>query len=163
MYDFLSGELIELEAKPAPGYRFVNWSGGSNETSETIHVEMTCDKNITAVFTEITYTLTVDASPSIGGKVIVESPQPAEGYVVGTEVTLTAVASEGYQFGHWSGAAPGSENQTTIIMDSGKELIANFIELSLPPFAWWWIVVGVVLIGLLLYFLTTRNLGSREK
>ena len=155
--------MVELEAKPALGYRFVNWSGGSNETSETIHVEMTCDKNITAVFTEITYTLTVDASPSVGGKVIVESPQPAEGYVVGTEVTLTAVASEGYQFSHWSGAASGSENQTTMIMDSGKELIANFIELSSPPFAWWWIVVGVVVIGLLLYFLTTRKLGSRKK
>ncbi len=123
---------------------------------------MTCNKSVTVIFALITYTVTVNVSPSVGGKVIVEPSQPAEGYAVGTEVTLTAIAGEGYQFSHWSGAASGSENQTTIIMDSGKELVANFIELPSLPFAWWWIVAGVVVIGLLLYFLTTRKLGSGE-
>ncbi len=132
-------------------------------SGDSASIQMTCPKSVTAIFALITYTLTVNVSPSVGGKVTMESPQPAEGYVVGTEVALTAIASEGYQFSHWSGAASGTETQTTIIMDLGKKLIANFIELSSPLFAWWWIVVGVVVIGLLLYFLTTRRLGSRKK
>jgi len=123
---------------------------------------MTCDKEATAVFSHIIYDLTVGVNPSDGGEVIVESPQPDEGYIVGTKVILAAIASEGYEFSHWSGALSGSENPTRIVMDSGKELSANFTGMS--SFAWWWIVVGVVTIGLLLsYFLAIRKLGLQEK
>ena len=122
---------------------------------------MDCDKKVIATFSQITYSLTVNISPSAGGKVIVEPPQPAERYGVGTEVTLTAIASEGYEFSHWSGAVSGSENPTTITMDSSKGLSANFTEVPWLLSAWWWIVLGIVVIGLLVYFLAIRRLRSQ--
>lgn len=147
---------------PSSGYYFVNWSGDLTDGGDTISIVMTCDKEVTAIFSQIIYDLTVSVNPSDGGEVIVKSPQPAEGHIVGTEVILTAIASEGYEFSHWSGALSGSENPTTIVMDSGKELSASFTGVS--SFAWWWIVVGVAAIGLLLiYFLAIRRSGLQEK
>ena len=83
--------------------------------------------------------------------------QPAEGYVAGTEVTVTAIAADGYRFDHWSGALSGSENPTTLIMVSGKEVTANFTK----PIPWWGIVAGVTggaLISLAFYLLVIRRL-----
>jgi hypothetical protein len=43
------------------------------------------------------------------------------------------------------------------------ELIANFIKLSPQQFPWWWIVVGVVFIGPVVYFLVARRAGIEGK
>ena len=132
------------------------------DSSDTISIVMDCDNEVTAIFSQITYDLTVSVDPRDGGKVITESPRPAARYVVGTEITITAVASEGYEFSHWSGALSGSENPATIIMDSHTELHANYTEVS--SFPWWWIVVGVTVGGLILtYLLATRRSGLEEK
>ncbi|MGB5925595.1 MAG: hypothetical protein WBH01_05820 [Dehalococcoidia bacterium] len=72
-------------------------------------------------------TLVINVAPSDSGMVTLSPSQPAEGYVAGTEVTLTAVASEGYKFSHWSGATSGSQSPTTITIDSDKEVSASFI------------------------------------
>ena len=66
---------------------------------------------------------------------------------MGATVTLTAIASEGYEFDHWSGNLSGSENPTTIIMDSDKEITANFTEVTSSTFPWKWIVLGVIVVA----------------
>jgi len=152
-YTFAHGASVSLEAAPTSGYDFANWSGALSGSENPTTITMDSGKEVTANFVQTAYTLTHKISPSGGGTVTLEPSQPA-GYVTGTGVTLTAIASEGYEFDHWSGALSGSENPTIITMDSGKEVGANFTEVTSSPFPWWWIVVGVVVmvIGLLIYF-----------
>jgi hypothetical protein len=159
VYTFAEGTSVNLEAIPASDYTFANWSGDLSSSENPTTVIMDSDKEVMANFTQITYTLTVDVRPT-SGMVTLEPSQPAEGYVAGAEVTLTAVASEGYKFDHWSGSLVSSENTITITMDSDKEITASFIEVASSTFPWWWIVVGVVVVGLLVYFLVISGLRA---
>ncbi len=156
-----AGESVSLKAVPLPGYRFVSWVGSLPSDSESISIEMTCTKDVTAVFIRIAYPLAAGIAPGESGTAVLEPAQPDEGYSMGTEVTITALPDKGYRFSHWSGAVSGSENPITIIMDSGKQLNANFTKVPLLQRIWWWIVIGVVVIGFLVYFLVRRTLPSR--
>jgi hypothetical protein len=152
------GTEVTLTAIASEGYEFDHWSGALSGSENPTMITMDSDKEVTANFIQITYTLTVGVSPNDRGTVTLEPSPSAEGYVVGTEVTLTAIASEGHEFDHWSGALSGSKNPTMITMDSEKEVVAHFIEVTSSPFPWWWIVVGVVVAGLPLYFLVIKRL-----
>jgi hypothetical protein len=164
-YTFAEGTSVNLEAVPAYSPNFINWSGDLSGSENPTAITMDSDKEVTANFTQITYTLTANSSQSGNGTITLEPSQPAEGYVARTEVTLTAVASDGYEFDHWSGASFDLKNQITITMDSAKEIAANFIEVSSSAFPWWWIVVGVgvVLTGLLGYFPLSRRSQAKKK
>jgi hypothetical protein len=75
----------------------------------------------------ICYTLTTSVNPSGGGTVSVNpSPNCGSQYTSGTSVTLTANPSAGRTFLNWNGDASGSDNPTTIVMNSNKNVIANF-------------------------------------
>jgi len=75
----------------------------------------------------ICYTLTTSVNPSGSGTVSVNpSPNCGAQYTSGTSVTLTANPSVGRTFLNWSGDASGSNNPTTIVMNSNKNVIANF-------------------------------------
>jgi len=49
-------------------------------------------------------------------------------YNCGTEVTIKAIPESGYRFSEWSGDASGTDNPTTINVDSDKSVTANFIR-----------------------------------
>jgi hypothetical protein len=73
------------------------------------------------------YTLTVTSTE--GGQVTI----PDEGtlsYYEGEEVSLTAVAENGYQFAHWAGdvstIADPDAASTTIVMNDDYSIVANF-------------------------------------
>ncbi len=118
-----SGVSLTLAATPAPGYRFVSWSGDVSGTASSISVTMDSNKNITANFARVTYTLSVSASPYGAGTV---SP-PGGTYEYGQQLTLTAIPAPGYRFSHWSGDASGTSQTVTLLMNSGKTVIANFV------------------------------------
>jgi len=130
-YTLAQGASVDLRAVPAPGYEFDHWSGSLSGSENPTVITMDSDKEVTAYFTQITYTLTVDVSPDGGGTVTLEPSPPGGVYVEGTEVTLTADASEGYEFDHWevNGALSGSENPTIITMDSDKEVTSHFVHI----------------------------------
>jgi hypothetical protein len=71
----------------------------------------------------IIYTLTTSANPSDGGTV---SPSTQQ-YDEGKTATITATASSEYLFQSWSGAI-GSSNSTSVVMNSDKSVIANFVK-----------------------------------
>jgi len=74
------------------------------------------------------YTLTVNVYPSGSGRVVLE---PSGGvYPAGTVVTLTAQPNSGYSFNMWGGDLSGSQNPTTITMNSNKTVIAQFVSTS---------------------------------
>ncbi|RLF51769.1 MAG: hypothetical protein DRN11_02205, partial [Thermoplasmata archaeon] len=77
------------------------------------------------------YTLTVSVNPEGAGNI---SMNPAGGvYEESTIVTLTAIANEGYVFAYWSGDASGTNPTIQIIMNSNKNIIANFQLPNTPP------------------------------
>ncbi len=119
-YDY--GTEVSVTAVPNSGYQFSGWSGDATGTTNPITVTMDGDKSITANFSTIQYTLTIAAGA--GG-----TTNPAPGnytYDTGTQVAVTAVPNDGYQFSHWSGDASGTTNPITITMDADKSITANF-------------------------------------
>ena len=44
-------------------------------------------------------------------------------------MALTAVPAPGYSFDRWSGDASGTDNPTTITIDSNKSVVAHFKKL----------------------------------
>jgi hypothetical protein len=140
----------------------VEWSGYLNDNSESARIELSCDKEITAVFSPVLCVLATSVDPINCGLVTVETPPstPEGCYLAGTEVIIEAVASKGYQFSHWSGDVTGSKNPVTIVMGPDKQINANFTPQT--PFPWWWLAVGisVVVIVPLVYLRFIRKTAA---
>jgi len=70
----------------------------------------------------VEYTLTVFLSPPDGGTV-----SPSNGtYEEGTIVTIEGTPSNGYIFKKWSGDTEGTDNPTSVLMDSNKSITGIF-------------------------------------
>ncbi|MBN2650074.1 MAG: Ig-like domain-containing protein, partial [Prolixibacteraceae bacterium] len=110
-------------AIPLTGYTFTNWTEEENvvSTNETYVLPVTSNRTLVANFSINTYSLNTSA---INGSVTRVPNQTSFDY--GTSVLLTAVPNAGYSFTGWSGDAAGTSNSTTIIMDSDKDVTANF-------------------------------------
>jgi len=67
---------------------------------------------------------------NIEGEGIVDIDPKQDKYEEGTEVKLTAIPSEDWYFKDWSGDYIGTEDEIIIIMDTEKELIANFHKID---------------------------------
>ncbi len=97
-YDY--NESCVIEATANTGYTFIGWStnGGSTITSTTnpLTIKVTSSATYTAVFEPIPYTITVQASPTIGGAV-----SGGGIYATGTRVSIVATASDEYYFVRW--------------------------------------------------------------
>lgn len=70
----------------------------------------------------VTYTLTTNVSPAGAGSIT----PPGGEYDSGMTVTLIATAASGYNFDYWSGSAAGNFPNTTITLDSDKNVTAHF-------------------------------------
>jgi len=118
-----SGVNVVLTATPATGYVFTSWSGDATGSTNPLTVTMNSNKNITANFAAVVnaYTLNVTA---VNGTVVKNPDQPT--YNSGLSVQLTATANSGYTFTSWSGDATGSVNPLTVVMNSNKNITANF-------------------------------------
>ena len=147
--DFESGTSARLEAVPASGYSFDGWSGDLSGSDNPASIVMTCNNKITANFSQIMHTMTVkvtgngSTTPSVG----------THNYDEGTEVTITAIPDNGWQFDSWSGdvADPDSAT-TTVTMGSGKTFAANFSQIQPSEPSWWLVlaaVAGVMIVGVI--------------
>jgi pectate lyase len=116
-------ETVTLLAESKPNLVFNNWTGDLTGNTNPAQVLMNTNKTITGNFTPIaTYTLQINTT-GIGEVVL----NPAGGeYVAGTTVTLTANPILGSSFQNWSGAATGTTNPTTVVMDANKSVTATF-------------------------------------
>lgn len=121
---YASGTNITLLANPATGYQFTRWEGDATGTSGQTAVTMNSNKNVTAFFTAIQYTLAVTISPAIGGSVS-KLPDQSQ-YASGTNVVLTANPASGYQFTRWEGDVTGMSNPATVMMNGNKNVMAVF-------------------------------------
>ncbi|CAM1345224.1 conserved hypothetical protein [Tenacibaculum amylolyticum] len=121
------GTDVVLTATPAAGYQFDGWSGDATGTTNPLTITMDADKTVTAMFSKIQRTLTINATNGT----VTTNPNPINGtYDDGTDVTLTATPAAGYQFDGWSGDATGTTNPLTITMDVDKTVTAMFSKIQ---------------------------------
>jgi len=133
---YVAGTTVTLTAVANSGYVFSSWSGSLTGSQNPARIVMNSNKTVTANFVQQStttqqpqrYTLTIDINPQFGGRVEL-NPQGGE-YVEGTTVTITAVANSGYVFSGWGGDLSGDQNPVNIVMDSNKNVMVNFIEIS---------------------------------
>ena len=117
---------VTLSATPSAGYQFKEWqvvSGGVTVTNNKFTIG-TSNVEVKAIFEEI-YTVTVSNDGNGTG-----SATPASG-IAGTEVTLSATPSAGYQFKEWqvvSGGVTVTNNKFNI-GTSNVEVKAIFEEI----------------------------------
>ncbi len=117
------GTNVTLTATPTAGWRFANWSGDASGTTNSLTVNITGDKTITATFTQDTYTLSVSTVGN--GAVNLNDTGP---YPDGDVIELTATPDAGWTFHSWSGDISGSTNPTTLLMDGDKTVTATFTQ-----------------------------------
>lgn len=133
IYD--AGIAVELTATASLGYTFSQWSGNASGTSTSVTVTMDSDKLVTAHFERTQYAPTqyeivTFVDPSGSGYV---GLSPSGGtYDLGTEVTLTAFPTSGYEFDHWSGDASGTSTSVTVTLDLDKSVTAHFASAGGP-------------------------------
>ncbi|WP_342039365.1 InlB B-repeat-containing protein [Pontibacter indicus] len=128
-----AGTVVTLTAEAHEGFRFTGWTGDATGTSNPLALTMSGNKTVSASFEAIpTYKLTI-TNPDNGSGTIGHTPEAdQEGkYTEDTEVTLTAIPANGYQFTGWTGDASGDVNPLKLIMDADKNVSATF-EL-IPP------------------------------
>ena len=126
-----SGAVVLVTATPDVGYTFTSWSGDATGTTNPLTVTMNANKNITANFTLIplnTFALNVIANNGT----VVKNPNLVS-YESGASVNLTATPNSGFKFDSWSGDASGNLPTATVIMNSNKNVTANFIADVIPP------------------------------
>ncbi len=129
---YIAGTTVTITAVANNGYKFDHWSGDLAGTQNPATIVMNSNKNITANFVAIssppvvisTYVLTFEVNPQQAGTVNLNPSGRV--YVKGTTVTITAVASDGYKFSHWSGDISGTQNPVSVVIDSDKHIVANF-------------------------------------
>lgn len=121
VYDY--GSQCTLTASPIGNYSFVNWTENGEEVStETVFsFSVTGDRNLVAHFKELTVTAIAD--PLEGGTIAGEGV-----YLSGMECTLTATATEGFQFLNWTenGAVISSDSSYSFTVSGDRNLVANF-------------------------------------
>jgi LysM repeat protein len=140
-YSFSYFTSVTLTATPAPGYKFLLWSGACAGNYTTIcTVTMDAAKSVTANFDRIFYTLTVSKS-GINGGTVASVPTGifcgsicTYNFPSSTTVTLTATAASGYSFSGWGGACTGN-GICTVTMDDARSVTATFrpVPTLYPP------------------------------
>ena len=119
-----AGTTATLKAIPAEHYDFLNWTYGSEtSTDNPLIVTVNGDMTITANFQEhAKYTINAHADDYNKGYVTGGGTD----IYVGTELSLKATAKSGYYFAKWNDG--NTDNPRTITVDGDKEYIAEFAE-----------------------------------
>jgi len=125
-YTYVNGTLVSITAIPSINNKFGYWLlGGVNAGSDNpIHITMISNHSLQAVFTQVTYWLTI--ATTAGGTT---NPEPGNyTYVNGTVVSVKAIPEATYVFDHWKldGINIGSNNPVNILMDTNHTILAVF-------------------------------------
>ena len=115
---------VKLTATPDEGWEFSSWSGAIDSTENPIVVDLDGPKDITATFIRKKYDLTINVEGE--GEVAEEIiTQPGQ-YDYETQIKLTAIPSDGFEFAYWGGDIQSSENPIVITMNNDLIISAVF-------------------------------------
>jgi len=114
-------DVVQLTATADPGWTFTGWSGDLVSTDNPTSITINGNMNVTATFTQNTYTLTIDMT----GEGTVDRSY-AGPYHYGDDVQLTAIPAMGWHFVRWTGDLISTDNPVSFWMDGNKSVIAVF-------------------------------------
>ncbi len=122
---------VSLTARPATGYVFDRWTGETSgltdpgQASQSLVVA--APRTLTARFVPAPRCMLAAAvEAQAGGSLSLEPAQPAEGYLAGQPVTVSAVPAGGYVFSHWTGDASGANAILQLDMSKALSIGAVF-------------------------------------
>ena len=117
--NFPMGAEVTIQANPLGGYYFDGWTDNNYDNPRTVTVtgNATYSAKFSAQQAE-TFMLTVTCNPMHG---YVEG---GGNYLSGTNVTVTAVPYDGYEFDHWNDNV--TQNPRTVTVSNNMTLVAFF-------------------------------------
>src|SRR5690625_190934 len=126
------GTTVQLTAEAADGWEFAGWEGDleGSENPQTITIDQ--PKQVTAIFEPNEASI----STSVGtgeGEIRIEPEK--EIYLIGDEVTVTAVPAENFRFESWEGDFEGEEASFTVELEGEMTFTVNFTNVLLPLWA----------------------------
>ena len=134
---FEAGTTVTLTATAAEGSTFNGWTGPCSGTG-TCEITLDADATVTATFgieTPDTATLTVATSGSGTGNVTsspigidLDAGEDSFEYAVGTLVTLTATADDGFEFGGWLGGDCSGTGTCVVEVTTDITVTADFFH-----------------------------------
>ena len=126
LYD---GDQVTLSATPDTGWEFTGWSDDCSGTS-TCSLTMNAAKSVTATFTQITHTLTMNivGNGSISGDFSCNAASCDEEIIGNTAVSLTATPDTGWEFSGWSVDCIGAD-PCSVTMSADKTVTATFTRI----------------------------------
>ena len=121
---FTKDSQVSVTATPDAEYLFESWSDGNTDNPRSFKVGSSF--TVTANFVKKQYELsiTVVGEGSVLEQVVVQGGK----YSSGSQIKLTATATEGWAFINWSGAIESVENPSTISVNGDLEITATFLE-----------------------------------
>lgn len=110
LFDARAGAVVTLTASAYPGAFFSGWTGEGCSGSGTCAVTMDASRSVTAIFTQPTYLLTVNATSGSGAGTVNSDPAGiacpgvcSAQFNAGSSVTLMPAADKYSFFSGWSG------------------------------------------------------------
>jgi hypothetical protein len=116
------GTPVGLKAIPATGYHFVQWTGDTTSTADSLYLIITGPRNFTAQFAINTYALNVTVN---GSGAVTKTPDQLL-YDHGTPVGLKATPGVGYHFAGWSGDTTATADSLYVFMTGNRTYAATF-------------------------------------
>ena len=122
---YQQGQSCTVNATPATGYNFTNWTENGNVVSSNANYTfiVTGNRTLVAQFQTQTYTITASAAPSTGGTV-----SGGGTFNYGQSCTLTASPATGYTFVNWTknGTQVSSNATYTFSVTESGTYVAHF-------------------------------------
>jgi hypothetical protein len=115
---YTSSADVVATANPDSGWQFLYWQGDAAGTNAAVHVIMTEDKSVHAVFGT-----TLSTSVTGNGQVMLWPPGGV--YAYGQTVRLTGVPQAGSYFGAWGTAAGGNTNPLYFVVTGPNPTISS--------------------------------------
>ncbi|MDA9361262.1 BspA family leucine-rich repeat surface protein [Flavobacteriaceae bacterium] len=120
---------VTVTAAPAEGYAFSGWSGDASGSTNPLSVSITGNKDITASFIRLQYSLSVNITGSgTVSQVLVESSEKNTDYDSFSTVRLTAQPESNWVFYGWSGSTTETTSEVDLLMEGTKSVTATFEE-----------------------------------
>ncbi len=127
-YQYQSGAVVNVTATPNSGWMLSSLvlNGVNVSSVSPYYLSMDSNDSLTAVFTQIPYTLNISVTGSG-----TTNPTPAvRQYLSGTVVGVSAIPSSGWTLSSWmlNGVNEGINSPYTVTMDADKTLTAVFTQ-----------------------------------
>ena len=121
------GETVEIRSLGQGNYVMSNWTGSFTGNENPLVFDITENITVGAAF-ELGSKPKLNITTNGQGSVEISPIKPNNTYSYGDLVTLTPKPKLGYIFAGWTGDLTGANNPAQIIMDTTKDIVANFIS-----------------------------------